>query len=107
MSASVHVAGDSFWSVQKVWARIKNSPLARGEVGNGPGLATGIDDGGDLGEGLLRILASRGSFDSYDLSQELTKDHQQVVGAIKSLQSLGEVSIDPYLLARVNVCCCS
>ena len=45
-----------------------------------------------LGDILLKILASRDSFDSYKLSGELGKDHQQVVGAIKSLQSLGTVS---------------
>lgn len=42
-------------------------------------------------EQLLKLLAERGSFDSYDLSQELVKDHQVVVGTIKSLHSLGEV----------------
>lgn len=43
-------------------------------------------------EQLLKLLAERGSFDSYDLSQELVKDHQVIVGTIKSLHSLGEVS---------------
>lgn len=43
-------------------------------------------------EQLLKLLAERGSLDSYDLSQELSKDHQVIVGTIKSLHSLGEVS---------------
>ena len=46
----------------------------------------------DLGARLLRLLACRDSFDSYKLSQELRVDHQQVVGAIKSVQSVGDVS---------------
>ena len=105
MSASV--AGDSFWSVQKVWGRIKNSPLVSGDVGNGA-LANRVAGDCDS-EGLLRILASRGSFDSYELSQELGKDHQQVVGAIKSLQSLGEVSQVhiSHFQGLVYIFCCS
>ena len=43
-------------------------------------------------EQLLKLLAERGSFDSYDLSHELHRDHQTIVGVIKSLHSLGEVS---------------
>ena len=46
----------------------------------------------DLSEVLLKLLAEKDSFDSYNLSKELGKDHQQVVGVIKSLQSLGNVS---------------
>lgn len=42
-------------------------------------------------EQLLKLLAERGSLDSYDLSQELDKDHQAIVGTIKSLHSLGRV----------------
>ena len=49
---------------------------------------------------LLVLLAERGSFNSYELSKELGKDHQQVVGAIKSLQTLGLVS---YCIAAVSV----
>ena len=44
-------------------------------------------------EQLLELLAERGSFDSYVLSQELIKDHQAIVGTIKSLHSLGEVRV--------------
>lgn len=41
---------------------------------------------------LLQLLEGRGSIDSYEVAKELDKDHQLVVGAIKSLQSLGNVS---------------
>jgi len=87
---------DNFWEVQKIWAS-KNDPVTFGrpvcdtkgsEFGN---LKAATD--GDLGERLLRVLGERGSFDSYELSLELGKDHQLVVGAIKSVQSLGEVSL--------------
>ena len=41
----------------------------------------------DLGEVILRVLEERESVDSYELSRELEKEHQVVVGIIKSLQS--------------------
>ena len=47
--------------------------------------------GEDLAELILRTLGERGSVDSYQLSQEIGKDHQLLVGAIKSLQSVGDV----------------
>ena len=40
---------------------------------------------------LLQLLDDRGSIDSYEVAKELDKDHQLVVGAVKSLQSLGNV----------------
>ena len=46
----------------------------------------------DLGELLLRLLADRDGLDSYELSQELGKDHQLLIGAIKSLHTLPDVS---------------
>ena len=52
-------------------------------------MATKVDDVGEL---ILRALRERGSVDSYDLSVEVGKDHQLLVGAIKSLQSIGDVS---------------
>ena len=88
------VAQDSFWEVQKIWGKVKDSSLARGKgeavVENSNN--TALPDL-NVGERLLRILAERGSFNSYELSQEIGKDHQQVVGAIKSVQSLGDVSV--------------
>ncbi len=89
---------DNFWDVQKIWAKTKHSPLVQEEnkvVSSGEASSGGAVTADDaLGERLLKILASRGSFDSYQLSQEIGRDHQQVVGAIKSVQSLGEVKID-------------
>ena len=92
---------DNFWDVQKIWAKTKDSPVALGQNGNGKVVSSGEATSGGtvtedeaLSERLLKILASRGSFDSYQLSQEIGKDHQQVVGAIKSVQSLGEVRHD-------------
>lgn len=43
-------------------------------------------------EDLLKFLADRGSLDSYDYARETGSEHQAVVGAIKSLESLGDVS---------------
>ena len=43
-------------------------------------------------DNLLKLLAERGSLDSYEYSKETGCDHQAVVGAIKSLESLGDVS---------------
>lgn len=45
-----------------------------------------------LTEVVLKTLEHRGSVDTYELSVEIGKDHQLLVGAIKSLQSLGNVS---------------
>lgn len=94
----MHVAGnmeDTFWGVQRIWDRTKDSPIALGHTDK-PLSATKAEFTAtadeDLGKRLLKLLASRGSLDSYHLSQELEKDHQQVVGVIKSLQSIGEVS---------------
>ena len=48
-------------------------------------------DGADLQEAILLLLDVRGTLDSWEYSVECSKDHQVVVGAIKSLESLGEV----------------
>ena len=47
----------------------------------------------ELTELILKILEQRGSVDTYELSKEIRNDHQLLVGAVKSLQSLGDVSI--------------
>ena len=44
-------------------------------------------------EDLLKFLADRGSLDSYSYAQKTGSEHQAVVGAIKSLESLGDVSL--------------
>ena len=48
--------------------------------------------GNELGDLLLKVVADRGSIDSYELAEELNVDHQLVVGTIKSLQSLKNVA---------------
>ena len=45
----------------------------------------------ELAEQLLVILAERGEINTLEISKELNADHQKLVGAVKSLQSLGEV----------------
>ena len=45
----------------------------------------------ELGEVILRTLEQRGRVDSHDFSKETGRDHQTIVGAIKSLQSVGNV----------------
>lgn len=51
----------------------------------------GEDSCDDLQEAVLRLVAERGTLDSWEYSIECCKDHQLVVGAVKSLESLGEV----------------
>jgi len=81
------MAMDEFWHVQGVWDRVAGSDSA----GESHSKECMIREGDDLPSFLLKRLEKSESFDSYELSQEIGKDHQQVVGAIKSLQSLGEV----------------
>lgn len=47
---------------------------------------------GELTELILKTLEERSRLDSYELAQEVGRDHQLLVGAIKSLHSLGDVS---------------
>jgi hypothetical protein len=84
---------NSFWDVQGVWERTKLSPSTLGHPHSNScsQAAATIDE--DLSGRLLKLLDDKGSFDSYELSVELCVDHQQVVGAIKSIQSLGEVRV--------------
>lgn len=50
--------------------------------------------GEELTELILRNLSEKESVDSYQLSVEIGKDHQLLVGAIKSLQSVGDVRME-------------
>ena len=43
---------------------------------------------------ILERIANLGSADTYELSKECEKDHQIFVGAVKRLQSLGNVSVN-------------
>lgn len=46
----------------------------------------------DVGGLILQVLEEKGQLDSYDYSKETGREHQTVIGAIKSLQSVGNVS---------------
>lgn len=46
----------------------------------------------DTVDAVLRYLSENDSVDTYDLAKLLNEDHQKVVGAVKSVQSLGDVS---------------
>lgn len=45
----------------------------------------------ELGEKILQYLSHTPSVSSLQLAKELEEDHQKIVGAIKSLQSLGDI----------------
>ena len=47
----------------------------------------------DVGERILRLLETQHELDSLEIGEKLGVDHQVIVGAVKSLQSLGNVSI--------------
>ena len=47
----------------------------------------------ELGERLLQLIAERDQIDTLDVAKELNIDHQKIVGTVKSLQSLGDVSV--------------
>ena len=48
----------------------------------------------ELGERLLQLIAERDQIDTLDVAKEINIDHQKIVGAVKSLQSLGDVSVN-------------
>ena len=47
----------------------------------------------DLADVILQYVDKHGQFDTLKLAAELKEDHQKIVGAVKSVQSLGEVRI--------------
>ena len=47
----------------------------------------------ELGEKLLQLIAEKDQVDTLDVAEELIVDHQKIVGAVKSLQFLGHVSV--------------
>lgn len=42
---------------------------------------------------VLEALEERGSIETYEFSKQLGKDHQSIVGSVKSVHALGDVSI--------------
>ena len=47
----------------------------------------------DMAEKLLLLLAEKQGLDTLEVAKELDVDHQKIVGAVKSLQALENVSI--------------
>mgnify|MGYP007133251036 FL=1 len=47
----------------------------------------------DVVSAVLLYLSKNESIDSFELAKLLNEDHQKVVGAIKSIQSVGDVSL--------------
>ena len=45
-----------------------------------------------LDKTILETLEKKGSVETLELAKELGKDHQLIVGSVKSIQSLGDVS---------------
>jgi len=46
----------------------------------------------NLTEEILKAVEDKGSLDTYEYATATGKDHQTVVGVIKSIQALGDVS---------------
>lgn len=69
-----------------------------GSGSSGPGLDTLSALGAAMADGpvaellLQRLAAADGGLDSAEIATQLGAEHQAVVGAVKSLQALGEVS---------------
>lgn len=58
----------------------------------------------NLTEDILNTVESKGSLDTYEYATAIGKEHQTVVGVIKSLQALGDVSfVDFYTRTRVGI----
>ena len=53
-----------------------------------------------MDEELLHVLSTTDSVDSYEYAQQIGKDHQLVVGAVKRLESLGDVSLPVRTVAK-------
>ena len=45
-----------------------------------------------LSETILKVVADREKLDTWNYSLEIGRDHQSIIGAVKSLESLGDVS---------------
>lgn len=82
-------------------ASAPHPPILRADSGSGGSISqqghaerTGVTMAdGPVAEVLLRRLeAADGGLDSAELATELGVEHQSVVGAVKSLQALGQVS---------------
>lgn len=45
----------------------------------------------DITEEILKTLDAKNEIDTFDLATLLNEDHQKVIGAVKSLQALGNM----------------
>ena len=70
-----------------------------------PSANTGKTVMAELGGKLLQLIAERDQIDTIDVAKELRVDHQKIVGAVKSLQSLGDVSTACSLIGRPHKLC--
>jgi phenylalanyl-tRNA synthetase alpha chain len=60
----------------------------------------------EIGDKILKYLADHGnSVDTQKLAELWNEDHQKIVGAVKSLQSLGDVSWFKCLLVFLDPKC--
>lgn len=42
---------------------------------------------------VLEAVEERGSIETFEFAKELGKDHQAIVGSVKSIHALGDVSV--------------
>ena len=48
----------------------------------------------NLTDEVLKTIEAKGSLDTYEYANATGKEHQSVVGVIKSIQALGDVSLN-------------
>jgi hypothetical protein len=63
------------------------------------------DDAGSLVQHLLNLLADADLLNSLTLARQLNIDHQRIVGAIKSLQTMEDVSLFVLFLISNSLFC--
>jgi phenylalanyl-tRNA synthetase alpha chain len=59
----------------------------------------------DLSEKVLQYLDGHENIDTLHLAELLSVDHQKVIGAVKSLQALGDVSVAERIIFRSYLEC--
>lgn len=57
----------------------------------------------ELGEEILKIVDAKGEVDTLDLSSLLKQDHQKIIGAVKSLQSLGDLIKGNFQISQSDI----
>ena len=53
---------------------------------------------------VLEALEERGSIETFEFAKELGKDHQSIVGSVKSVHALGDVSDLVPCLPELKLC---